>query len=325
MHCKGRRLTAMKEQGTVFNIQRYTIHDGPGLRTEFFLKGCPLSCKWCGNPESQKFKIEIGVYTSKCIGQDKCGACVEVCPNEGALVFTDGKLTSIDYNKCNDCLACVDACPTEAIKQWGQVMTVEECMKVIRKDKGYYERSGGGVTVSGGDPLMQSEFVASLFKACKEEGFHTCFESDFHANWKRIEDVLPYTDLFIADIKHMDSEVHKAHTGVPNETILENLRKLSKKNIPIILRTPVIPGFNDFMENMEASADFIVNELGGNVRTLQLLSYMRLGEEKYKSLNLDYPMSGLEFNREELTARVKKYVDYFNSRGIHCLAGTKER
>ena len=308
-------------QGNIFNVQRYTIHDGPGLRTEFFLKGCPLRCEWCSNPESQKLNIEVGVYRTKCISRKNCGSCLDVCPS-GALAFSGGKISAIDRDKCTGCLACVRACPSEALKQWGKLMTVEECMRIIRRDKGYYESSGGGVTVSGGDPLVQADFVAELFKACKAEGFHTCFESDFYSGWEKIETVLPYSDLFIVDIKHMNDDVHRARTGVTNKIILENLKRLSVHDKPIILRIPVIPQFNDSMENMEATVDFILNEMGGNVRTLQLLSFMRLGEEKYESLGLSYPMAGMRINRAALTKRVNQYAEYFNNRGIHCLVGT---
>lgn len=315
----------MSQQGIVFNIQRFTIHDGPGMRTELFLKGCPLRCRWCSNPESWKPYIEPGIYKTKCISYKKCGMCQDHCPDKTMLQFYRGKLTAIDRTKCTNCMACYDDCPSDAIKQWGKSMTVEACMKEIRRDIGYYERSGGGVTVSGGEPLMQSDFVAELFKACKDEGIQTCLESTFYANWKEIEKVLPYTDIIISDIKHMDRDVHKKYTGVYNDKILKNLKKLAKAKREMILRIPVIPGVNDDMENIEATADFIINELGGHVRTLQLLSFMRLGEEKYTSLGMPYLMEDTKFNRRSFQKKVNQLAEYFNSRGIHCMVGTKEK
>ena len=204
-------------------------------------------------------------------------------------------------------------------------MSVEDCMKEIRKDRGYYDRSGGGVTVSGGEPLIQSDFVAELFQACKEEGIHTCCESTFCADWKEVEKVLPYTDLIISDIKHMDSRIHKEYTGAGNERILENLKRLAGGDRELILRIPVIPNVNDDMANIEATANFIINELDGRVRTLQLLSFMRLGEEKYASLGMPYQMEDVKINRKVFQKHVGELAEYFNSRGIHCLVGTKEK
>ena len=309
--------------GTVLNVQRFTLHDGPGIRTEFFLKGCPLRCDWCGNPESFNRHIEVGVYQNKCISSQKCGSCKELCHDPKMLIFSDSKLEEIDRNKCTSCLGCSDDCPSEAIKQWGKSMSVDECMKIILKDKGFYERSGGGVTVSGGEPLLQSDFVLALFKACKQEGIHTCLESSFYSNWNKIDKLLPYTDLFISDIKLMDRNLHKKHTGVDNQKIFRNLKQLSKTEKEIILRIPVIPTVNDNLDNIEATANFIVNEMLGKVRTLQLLSFMRLGEEKYESLGLPYNMRDLNFDRFEFQNRVNNIAEYFNERGIHCLVGTK--
>ena len=179
--------------------------------------------------------------------------------------------------------------------------------------------------MSGGDPLLQANFVAALFRACHEEGIHTCCESALHGPWREVEKLLPVTDLFISDLKHMDSAVHREYCGAGNEVILQNLERLTATDRALILRIPVIPGVNDDAENIRASADFIQERLHGRLRTLQLLSFMRLGEEKYRSLGQSYPMEGLRFRRSSFQKQVEAIADYFRSRGIHCLVGTHEK
>ena len=311
------------EQGIIFNIQRYTINDGPGIRTEIFMKGCPLKCRWCSNPESQRAAIEPGVYSSKCISEDKCGLCITACRQQ-ALLFAGGSIAGIDRSRCIGCMKCAAACPSEAVRAWGEKMSRDEVMAVIEKDRAFYEKSGGGVTVSGGEPLVQKEFTRSILKACREAGIHTCLESTFCTDRETAEAAAEYADLVISDIKHMDSEVHKKYTGAGNEKILANLKRLAACGHDMILRIPVIPGTNDDMENIIKTADYIEDNIGDRLRTLQLLSFMRMGEEKCRSLDRAYEMDSLQFDREKFQQRVEEIAAYFNSRGIHCVVGTAE-
>ncbi len=309
-------------KGNVFNIQRYTVHDGPGIRTEVFLKGCPLRCKWCGNPESYKLKSEVGVFTKKCIGTDKCGLCLKTCKVEGAIQVEDGKVKSIDRNLCTGCMECVDSCCSNTLKRWGTEMTVDEVMDIILADRSFYEKSGGGVTISGGESLLQWQFTLEIVKACRKASINTCIETALHCDSKILDEVLPYTDILITDIKHMDTDIHKTYTGVGNELTLKNIKKVTEYNVPLVLRIPCIPNVNDDMDNIKKTGEFVVNELDNKVNQLQLLRFRRLGEEKYESLGLPYKMADINVERSDAEDYIRSIAKTLQDMGIEAVAGT---
>lgn len=312
----------MGKTATITNIQKFTIHDGPGIRTEVFFKGCPLRCLWCSNPETMEPDPEVGVTAGDCIGIDVCGLCLKACP-AGALLAAGNKVAGIDRTLCKRCLRCAGACPNSTLKVYGQKMTVAEVMKVVVEDRSLYKRSGGGVTVSGGDCLMQADFVRELFKACKRAGIHTCAEPELACPTQTLDSILPYTDLVITDIKHMDPVAHRKYTGVSNKLILTNIRYLALKCIPLVIRIPVIPGVNDGEENVTATAEFLRREVGGSLRQLQLLPYRPLGLEKYVALGRTYPMKDHPIPKpEDYLERVRALAARLQSFGIPAVAGT---
>jgi len=273
----------------VSNIQKYTIHDGPGIRTEIFFKGCSLHCLWCSNPEAIRPERQLGVYPARCVG---CGSCVKACPLSGApIVFGETGLARVARGQCPpDCFRCADACPGHAIMVWGTWYTVAELMRIIEEDRRFYLRSGGGVTLSGGEVLLQWEFAAELLTACRQAGIHSCLESALCVPRAHVEAVLPLADMLVCDIKDMDSARHAADCGAGNELILDNIRWAAGTGIPMVIRTPVIPGHNDSFESIAAIGRFIRDELGGAVMQHQLLPYRKMGTEKLASLGQSYPM-----------------------------------
>lgn len=292
----------------VFNIQTYCIHDGPGIRSTVFVKGCPLRCIWCANPESNAAYPELMTYSSKCTG---CGRCIEACPKGAISIGPYGEkmIAVTDRDKCVNCGACVSACPNDAREIAGEKMTVREAIDKVKKDKLFYDGSGGGMTISGGEALAHPKFSANLFAAARAEGIHTAIETSSFASREVVDEVFAHVDLALLDVKHMDSAKHKELTGVPNEQILDNIRHVHNDlHIPVILRLPTIPGYNDDEENIRATAAFAAS-LGTDVQ-VNLLPYHKLGDSKSESLGQPRDL-GIEVpsneHMEELKAIVEGY------------------
>jgi pyruvate formate lyase activating enzyme len=292
--------------GFVFNIQRYSLHDGPGIRTLVFLKGCPLRCPWCSNPESQRLEPELAYNEGNCIGTKECAFCRDVCPS-GAAKESGSGLVSIDRTLCDVCLQCADVCPSRALSVFGKLMNVNEVMQAVEADGDFYGRSGGGMTLSGGEPLAQAGLACELLKEARRRRINTSIETCGFAEWKDLEQACGYLDSILFDIKSMNPVKHKEFTGVSNERILENFQRLCERfpDLPKRVRTPIIPGFNDTEEDVEAIVDFIRGK--PNVE-YELLAYHRLGQPKYQYLGRQYTLVDIRVSDERMKAleRVKR-------------------
>jgi pyruvate formate lyase activating enzyme len=271
--------------GWIFNLQRYSIHDGPGIRTTVYLKGCPLQCAWCCNPESQSRKPEIIYWQERCM---RCGTCLEVCP-QGAVIEIEGGWKQVDRSRCDTCGLCVEECYSGALEIVGSYRTSGEILRLVEEDRPFYDESGGGMTLSGGEPLAQPQFTLSLLQGASMRGIHTAIETSGHAPWGVWASILPYLDLILYDLKEVDPVRHARYTGVDNAIILENLNRLAETDVPIIVRRPVIPGTNDSEESMAALGEF-VRELK-TIRQVDLLPYHRLGLGKYERLGQEYALA----------------------------------
>ncbi|MPQ43181.1 trans-4-hydroxy-L-proline dehydratase activase [Clostridium tarantellae] len=273
-------------KGTVLNIQKYSVHDGPGIRTTIFFKGCPLKCWWCHNPESHKGNHEIMFFKERCTS---CGKCIKRCLND-AITMKDG-YPIINEDKCKLCGKCSEWCVNEALEYVGKDVTAENLMKEILKDEVFYEQSNGGVTFSGGEPLNYADFLNEVLKRCKNKGIHTAIETSGYTNWENFNKIYNKVDLFLYDIKLMNNEKHKKYTGKENNKILENLKILSEKDCNIIIRMPIIAGINDDDNHIDETIKYI-SKL--NIIEVNLLPYHKMGMDKYKRLNLSYRLSGME-------------------------------
>lgn len=273
---------------TVSNIQRFSLHDGPGIRTTVFLKGCNLRCRWCHNPESIRPEPQLQVIPARCIG---CGACVEACPNGAHAVGPDGG-RSFDRSACTACGTCAAACYARALVLIGQDMTAEDVLAEVRTDRAFYDRSGGGVTVSGGEPLCQPDLTREILAACRAEGIHTALDTHLAWPWNLVATVLPVTDLFLIDLKMMDPARHAEWTGASNERILDNARRLSHEDVSLIVRTPVVAGVNAAVDDIARIAEFIAGF--ENLLYYELLPYHPLGAGKYAGVGMEYQAAGLD-------------------------------
>jgi len=270
----------------VFNISRYAVHDGPGIRTTVFLKGCPLNCPWCHNPEGINPKPEIMFLQNRCID---CRDCVKVC---GKAAISKNGIFEVDYTKCDLCGDCVEACCSGALEIAGNEMFVEEIMEIIERDIPFYEQSGGGVTFSGGEPAMQHEFLYRMLEKCRNRGINTALDTSGYIKPEIMTGLAETADLILYDIKMMNPEKHKELTGVSNELILKNLKMLAEDGAEIIARLPLIPSVNDSAEEIEAICRFIKDNT--NITQMNILPFHQIGREKFRRLGIEYKFGGVE-------------------------------
>ena len=274
----------MTTTGLTFNVQRFSTEDGPGIRTTVFLKGCPLHCAWCHNPEGLHPKPELVCYDVRCVGAREC---LRACPEEALALTSEG--LRIDRSRCTVCGACVKACPAAALELIGRSWSPEELMEELLKDRVFYETSGGGVTFSGGEPMLQQDFLSRVLCLCREAGIHVALDTCGGVHWQGYEEALPWVNLVLYDLKIMDSERHKAATGISNDGILDNARQFAARGIPMWIRTPVIPGYTSDVENILSIARFIRDQLPTVLRW-DLLAYTNLGQPKYHRLDRLYAL-----------------------------------
>jgi len=303
--------------GNIYDIQKFSVHDGPGIRTDVYLKGCPLSCIWCHSPESQSFTPDLAWMEIKCIGTEICGECLKVCEFDA---LSKGEPTTnlngdpitypvVDREKCKICLKCTEVCPSKGLFNTLRHVSVEDCMQKVRQDKRYYEKSGGGVTISGGEPMSQFNFLKALAKACKDEGFHVALDTTGFAPTEHYLEILPYVDLFLYDLKHMDSERSKKLVGVPNELIKTNAKALAAAGGRFQVRYPIIPKLNDSLENQKATAEFCA-EIKDAIDVVQLLPFHKMGQSKYQRLGQKYRMNVNPPSKEFMEAALALFQSY---------------
>ncbi len=302
-----------KTTGTVFSVQKYSVHDGPGIRTIVFMKGCPLHCAWCSNPESQKFIPQIAYNRNNCIGADKCSHCIKHCTSGGVTVGEDGKV-DINHELIQDEYTLAEVCPGNAIIVYGEEQSVDKILKRVEEDERFYARSGGGLTLSGGEPFAQPEFALALLREARRRHINTAVETCGQAPWEVIEPCLPFVNSFLFDIKTMDDDKHKAMTGHTGKRIRENLIKIREAypSMSIRVRTPVIPDFNDSVEDIRAIIEF-VESLPGEKCEYEALPFHRMGQPKYTNLGLEYQYADIVKLDDTLVAQIKDLEEKYKN------------
>jgi pyruvate formate lyase activating enzyme len=291
-------------RGIIFDIKKFSIHDGPGIRTTVFLKGCPLNCWWCHNPEGQSLRQELILRPDRCIA---CGACVEVC-DQGAIASKRGAIVT-NREKCTACGTCVEVCYAGARELVGREVSVPDVMAEIERDLPFYDQSGGGITISGGEPLFQPAFLHDLLRACKARRVHTALDTCGFATWGVLDSIRAYVDLFLYDLKLMDDARHREYTGVSNEPVLRNLSRLSEKGHQIVLRVPLIPGINDDEGNLRQIATFAAGL--PLLKRVDLLPYHRIGRDKYRRLGKDCRMPEVDPPTDERVMEIARMIGEF--------------
>lgn len=297
-------------QGIIFETERWSLNDGPGTRTVVFLKGCPLRCQWCANPESQSSSPQIGIFTQKCI---ECQNCTNICKTKVARPALQGGFTQ--DTPCTSCGECIVSCPSRSRRWMGSEVSGNEIVEIIKKDSLFYRKSGGGVTFSGGEPFQQPDFLHEMLAGCKKAGIHTAVESCGVFSFAKIHKCIDLIDFILLDLKHMDGELHRNLTGSSNKIILENSIKLSTSGIPIVIRIPVIPTINDSAENIRATAVFVRDYLP-TALGIEPLPYHRLGLTKYSALGMEYNLHNIPVPNEKDMDLIQKLI---NSEGIPCI------
>lgn len=286
--------------GYIFNIQPFSVHDGPGIRTMVFLKGCPMRCWWCSNPESQKVQPELAYNRNKCIGITECMHCIEVCFSGAVKKGTDNKII-IDRGLCDNCLNCARVCPAKALNPFGNLLSIDETLEIVEEENYFHSRSGGGITLSGGEPFMQAEFSLALLREAKKRCLNTAMETAGYTAWENMEEACRHLDTILFDIKTLDNKKHNKFTGVYNKLILDNFDKMCAAfpDLRILVRTAIIPGFNDTEDDVFAIVDFIK---GRQNVSFEPLAYHLFGEPKYEYLGRKYLLAGIKADEGKINA-----------------------